>query len=223
MNKLTRSIAQCFQRVSTLALVATTLVVMNPLKPVSARPIVIKDGVTFDFQECARTSDGNDVVCKGSFLSRKGEQTVVIGRGRGGWRRTFITNFKGKQYEASEIIISEDWSCRNDCDIQRITFVEGVSYSASFIFRDVSLPSSKIALFSIFADTDQKFRNINVNGSGKSSSQSSDSEADNLPTASTPDTPSPTRETVASNCPDGSQPSTVIKIDNSDVQVCGKF
>jgi hypothetical protein len=55
---------------------------------------------------------GNDVVCKGSFLSREGEQSVSIGRrsihGSDAQGNTFITNFKGKKYIASEIIIGED-------------------------------------------------------------------------------------------------------------------
>jgi hypothetical protein len=70
MNKFTRSIAQRFQQISTLALIATSLVALNPPTAALARQIVIKDGVTFDFQRCARSSDGNDIVGKGSFLTR---------------------------------------------------------------------------------------------------------------------------------------------------------
>jgi hypothetical protein len=223
MNKFTRSIAQHFLQISTLAFIATTLVAINPPTAALARPIVVRDGVTFDFQGCARSSDGNDIVCRGSFLSRKGEQNTSIYRhySDGNQYTTFITNFKGKKYIASEIIIGEDWSCRNDCVEKRIIFVEGVNYSASFVFRDVSLPSSKIALLNIYADGDQKFRNININSSGKLSPQSSDSEVDNVPTASTTDTSSRT-ETVASNCPDRSQQFVAGETDSFNIYICGQ-
>lgn len=220
------SIAQRFQQISTLALVATSLVALNPPTAALARPIVVKDGVTFDFQGCTRSSDGNDVVCRGSFLSRKGEQSIRTyrkeGDGTGDSYNTFITNVRGKRYVASEINIGEDWACRNDCDRKYITFVEGVNYSASFIFRDVSLPSSKIALLNIHADSDQKFRNIIVNSSGKLSPQSSDSEVDNVPTASTTDTPSRSTETVASNCPDRSQQFVAGETDSFNIYICGQ-
>jgi hypothetical protein len=219
MNKITKSIAQRFQQVSTLALITTSLVALNPPTAVLARPIAIKDGLTFDFQGCARSSDGNDIVCRGSFLSRKGEQTIQIDR-----RYTFITNFRGKQYIAGEMIVGEDWSCRNDCDIKPITFVEGVNYVSSFVFRDVSLPSSKIALLNININGigDRKFRNINVNSSGKLSSQSSDSEVDPIPTASSTDTPSRSIETVASNCPDRSQQFVAGETDSFNIYICGQ-
>jgi hypothetical protein len=221
------SIAQRFQKVSTLALIATTLVALNPRTAALARPIVVQDGVTFDFQGCARTSDGNDVVCKGSFLSRKGEQSPRMVREEGSSRNTFITNSRGKQYISSEIIIGDDWSCRNDCKMKEITFVEGVNYPASFIFRDVSLSSSKIplvviAIYTTQGWTEQKFRNINVNGSGKLSPQSSESEVDNVPTASTTDTSSQPRETVASNCPDRSQQFVAGETDSFNIYICGQ-
>jgi hypothetical protein len=216
------SIAQRFQQISTLALVATSLVAISSPTAALARPVVVKDGLTFDFQGCARSSDGNDIVCKGSFLSRKGENSTQIRREDGNVYSTFITNLRGKQYIASEIIIGDDWSCRNDCNNKYIIFVEGVNYSASFIFRDVSLPSSKIALFNIYADSIQKFRNINVNSSGKLSSQSSDSEVDNVPTASTTETPSRSVETVASNCPDRSKQFVAGETDSFNIYICGK-
>jgi hypothetical protein len=228
MNRFTRSIAQRFQRISTLALVATTLAAINPPTAALARPIVIQDGVTFDFQGCARSSDGNDIVCRGTFISRKGEQPTRIyrqnGDGTGDSYNTFITNFKGKKYIASEIIIAENGTCQNDCSLKDITFVEGVGYSASFIFRDVSLPSSKIALFNIYinATGNQKIRNINVNSSGKLSPQSSDSEIDPVPTASTTDTPSRSTETVVSNCPDRSQQFVAGETDSFNIYICGQ-
>jgi hypothetical protein len=49
LNKFTRSIAQHFQQISTLALVATSLVALNLPTAALARPLVIGDGVTFDF------------------------------------------------------------------------------------------------------------------------------------------------------------------------------
>jgi hypothetical protein len=77
-------------------------------------------------------------------------------------------------------------------------------------------------LFNIYADSIQKFRNINVNNSGKLSSQSSDSEVDNVPTASTTDTPSQPTETVASNCPDRSQQFVAGETDSFNIYICGK-
>jgi hypothetical protein len=223
LNKFTRSIAQRFQQISTLALIATSLVALNPPTAALARPIVVKDGVTFDLKGCARSSDGNDVICSGTFLNRKGEQTVTIARNTDdGARPTTITNLRGKQYIASEVIIGEDWSCRNDCGKKYITFVEGVNYSASFIFREVSLPSSKIALFDMWVDGYQKFRNININSSGKLSPQSSDSEIDNVPTASTTEIPSRRVETVASNCPDRSQQFVAGETDSFNIYICGQ-
>jgi hypothetical protein len=205
-----------FQKVSTLGLFAASLVTLNLPIIALARPIVVQDGVTFDFQGCTR-SDGNDIVCRGSFLSRKGEQPTRIyrqnGDGTGDSYNTFITNFKGKKYIASEIIIGENGTCQNDCSHKDITFVEGVNYSASFIFRDVSLPSSKIALFNIYinATGNQKIRNINVNSSGKLSLQSSDPEVDNVPT-----------ETVASSCPDQTQQFVAGETDSFNIYICGQ-
>ncbi|PSB53469.1 hypothetical protein [Chamaesiphon polymorphus] len=225
-NKFTSSIAQRFQQISTLTLIATSLVAINLPTAVLARPIVVKDGVTFDFQGCARSSDGNDIVCRGSFLSRKGEQSTRIYRQSGDGTRysAFITNLRGKQYIASEIIIGEDWSCRNDCAEKDIIFVEGVNYSASIIFREVSLPSSKIVLVNISVDANNnlKFRNISVNSSGKSSSQSSGSEVDNVTAASTTDTPSRSTETVSSNCPDRSQQFVAGETDSFNIYICGQ-
>ncbi len=223
-KKNIRSIAQCCRQIFTLALFTTSLVALNSPTAALARPILVKDGVTFDFQGCARSSDGNDIICRGSFLSRKGEQNTSIYRhySNGDTYTTFVTNFKGKKYIASEIMIGEDWSCRNDCVEKRIVFVEGVSYSASFIFRDVSLPSSRIALLNIWIEGDQKFRNINVNSSGKLSPQSSDSEVDNVPTASITDTPSQPPATVANNCPDRSQQFVAGETDSFNIYICGQ-
>jgi hypothetical protein len=209
-------------RISAFALSAATLVAMNLPTSALARPMVVKDGVTFNFQGCAKTDDGNDIVCRGTFLSSKGEQQINIER-QNGSVRTFITNSRGKEYIASEIMIGEQWSCRNDCSVKDITFVEGVGYSALFTFRDVSLPSSKIALFHISSSYNRdgmKFRNVNVNSVG-SSPRSSDSEVDPVPTASTTDTPSRT-ETVASNCPDRSQQFVAGETDSFNIYICGQ-
>jgi hypothetical protein len=227
MNKFAQSVTQNVQRIFTFAIFAMPLLALNIPTAALARPIVIQDGVTFDFQGCARTSDGNDLICRGSFLSRKGEQPTRIyrqnGDGTGDSYNTFITNFKGKKYIASEISIGENGTCQNDCSYKDITFVEGVNYSASFVFRDVSLPSSKIALFNIYvsATGNQKIRNINANSSGNSSPRSSDSEVDNIPTASTTETPSRT-EIVASNCPDRSQQFVAGETDSFNIYICGQ-
>jgi hypothetical protein len=132
-----------------------------------------------------------------------------------------ITNLKGKQYIASEIIIGEDWSCRNDCGYKIITLVEGVNYPAFFTFRDVSLPSSKIALLLINASGEQRFRNINTNISGNTSPRSSDSEVNTTPMASTTNTPSRT-ETVANKCPDQTQQFVAGETDSFNIYICGQ-
>jgi hypothetical protein len=219
--------AMLMNRISALALSVTTLVTLNLPTAASARPIVVQDGVTFDFQGCSRSSDGNDVICRGTFISRKGEQPTRIyrqnGDGAGDSYNTFITNFKGKKYIASEIIISENGTCQNDCSVKDITLVEGVIYSTSFVFRDVSLPSSKIALFNIYinATGNQKIRNINVNSSGNLSPRSSDGEVDPVPTASTTDTPSRI-EKVASHCPNRSQQFVAGETDSFNIYICGQ-
>jgi hypothetical protein len=214
--------AMLMNRISALALSATTLVTLNLPTAASARPIDIQDGVTFNFQGCARSSDGNDVVCRGYFLSRKGEQTVVINR-KYYSTGTFIANFRGKHYIASEIIIGEDWSCRNDCNGEQITFVEGVNYPASFVFRDVSLPSSRIALLNIYISSDHhKFRNIIVNTSRSSSLRSSDSEVDPVPAVSKIETPLEPTDTVTSNCPDRSKQFVAGETDSFNIYICGQ-
>lgn len=73
---------------------------------------------------------------------------------------------------ANEIIIGDDFKCNdksanssNRCLYKDITFVEGVSYKALYIFKYVSLPTSKIALLSM--DGGIKIRNIAVKNTGE--------------------------------------------------------
>jgi hypothetical protein len=73
----------------------------------------------------------------------------------------------------------------------------------------------------MWVDNHQKFRNINVNGSGKLSPQSSGSEVDDRPTA-TNDTPSQPPETLASNCPDRSQQFVAGETDSFNIYICGQ-
>jgi hypothetical protein len=69
----------------------------------------------------------------------------------------------------------------------------------------------------------QKIRNISVNSPGKSSSQSLDSQIDDVPTASTTDyTLSQPTETVASNCPDRTQQFVAGETDSFNIYICGQ-
>jgi hypothetical protein len=134
--------------------------------PVLAKPVKFADGVTFDFKGCFRSSDGNDVTCVGNLLSRNGERTVSIDRNSPFSSPTYIVNSRGKTYVANEIIIGDGFVCNevNNCGSANMVFVEGVSYRASYVFRDVSLPTSKISLFSMANVL--KFRNITVKSGG---------------------------------------------------------
>jgi hypothetical protein len=150
--------------------------VNNPFIAASAKPVVIEQGVTFDFKGCstvASSSGGKDIVCIGDFLSRSGEKSISLQAQTSNpyaHKGTTINDSAGKTYYANEIKIGDNWSCRVDCP--NITLVEGVKYSASFVFQDVSVLSSKIPLFAIdiptgfpsFFNEDKriKFRNINL-------------------------------------------------------------
>jgi hypothetical protein len=156
---------------------ATILVTMNLPLPALAKPSKIKEGVSFDLEACRRTLDGNDVVCTGTLLSRSGEQTVDIARHA--WAEpnlvyTYITTSQGKTHGASEISVGSDQVCRsgdstfNTCHTLSFTLVEGVRYTSSFIFRDVSPTSSKIALLAIAfggvysSSQPMKYRNLSI-------------------------------------------------------------
>lgn len=138
---------------------------MTSVLTVSAKPIKIATATTFDFKGCAKSSDGNDIICVGSFRNRDADKEIGVSRGSS----TFITEYGGKNYTPDEIKIS-DKSCRRNCNRIYITLVEGVDYKAYFIFKDVSLPSPQIALLQIgmsYAET-IKLRKISVGASSSS-------------------------------------------------------
>jgi hypothetical protein len=156
--------------------VAITLVTINSLLPALAKPVKIREGVSFDLEACRRTLDGNDVVCTGTLLSRSGEQAITIERRD--WSQpnlayTYITTSQGKTHGASEISVG-DQVCRPsdnlmlNCSGFNVTLVEGVKYNCSFMFRDVSPNSSKIALLTISFNGGYtnslplKYRNLSV-------------------------------------------------------------
>jgi hypothetical protein len=162
-----------------LFVVATILIAINSPLPALAKPSKIKEGVSFDLEACRRTLDGNDVICTGTLLSRSGEQTITISRHQyldPNLVSTYITTPQGKTHGASEILVSPDQACRpgdnnvNTCSAFNVTLVEGVRYSSSFTFRDVSPTISKIALLTIafnggYGDNYQpqlKYRNLSI-------------------------------------------------------------
>ncbi len=148
-----------------LSLFISVVLITSSYLPAFAKPVKFSDGVTFDFKGCFQSSDGNDVTCVGDLLSRRGERTVEIYRDT-----SYIVNSKGKTYMANEVTIGDDFVCKENpgeidfnnlsCGSKTMVFVEGVSYRASYTFRDISLPTPKISLFSMANVL--KFRNIVV-------------------------------------------------------------
>jgi hypothetical protein len=145
----------------------------------------ISDSIRFDFKGCS--ADNIGVVCTGNFRSLNGEQTLAnIGPGSSvGGSPITITDSQGKVYVPDKVTINNNWSCSigsSDCPggslispgVGSLLLVEGVNYKASFIFREISLPSPKISLFrlsSVWYGTDIKVRNIKVLDSNTSSQQ----------------------------------------------------
>jgi hypothetical protein len=157
--------------------VAAILTAMNLPLPALAKPIKIAEGVSFDLEACRRTLDGNDVICTGTLLSRIGERNIIIGRDPSqfdGVGKTYITTSQGKTYVPSVVSVGEQVCQKGaivgqfaefDCGFLRINLVEGVKYSSSFLFRDVSSSSSQIALLLVgFGDGYQslKYRNLSI-------------------------------------------------------------
>jgi hypothetical protein len=155
--------------------VAAVLVAINLPLSALAKPVKIAEGVSFELEACRRTLDGNDVICTGTLLSRSGERNVFINRSEGSSYAvgTYITTSQGKTHVPSSISAG-DRVCGNPnpndalaftCNTLDITLVEGVKYKSSFVFRDISSDSSKIALFSVgFGDGYQalKYRNLSI-------------------------------------------------------------
>jgi hypothetical protein len=135
------------------------------------------NAIRFDFNGC--TYSGSDIVCSGNFRSLNREQIIAVGPGRDGVftssNSISITDTRGMTHRASELKIGNDWSCIKDSDSCQMTLVEGIDYKTLFIFKDISLPSSKIALF-YFNDNNYfsgrgnnfeiKIRDIDVNQNG---------------------------------------------------------
>jgi hypothetical protein len=138
-----------FDRISQRAssLFVTTIIGVLALNSIPtttlAKPIKIGTAMTFDFKGCTKTSGGQDIICVGNFRNRDADKRIIIHI-----KSSFITDFDGKNYAPDELRIS-DKLCRSDCSGQGIVLVEGVDYKASFLFKDVSLSSPKIALFQI--------------------------------------------------------------------------
>jgi hypothetical protein len=134
-----------------------------------AEPIKISTATTFDFKGCIRSSDGNDVICVGNFRNRDAEKRIEVYRNS----YTSITDYSGKKYIPDEIKMSNGESCRTGCSYLNLVLVEGVDYQAYFIFKDVSLPSSQIALLAIqlAGAKDIKIRKISLGRQASSSSE----------------------------------------------------
>ena len=147
-----------------LATTATALIIsffpFTTLAKPNDRSIKIRNAAMFDFKGCAQPDGRDEVICVGNLRSLGGEQSVSIYRSDS---ETSITDFKGKVYEADEIRVGDAGICDIQCSYQYFTLVEGVNYRTLFIFKNVSLPSPKIALLSInIESTHVKFRNISV-------------------------------------------------------------
>jgi hypothetical protein len=136
----------------------------------------IGDFLQLDFKGCTKTASGDDVICVGNFRSRSGERQISIGPGYDNYKNISITDSRGKVTNADEVRIGDNWSCRvgTNCGtwnsgIGNMVFVEGIDYKTLFIFKDVSLPSTKLPLFYLSFDRNEiKVRNIAVSTSRSS-------------------------------------------------------
>jgi hypothetical protein len=155
-----------------------------------AKPIKINNATTFDFKGCMKSSDGNDVICVGNFRNRDADKDINIYRDHNGSAKSTITDYSGKKHTADEIKTSDGKSCRTNCSYLNLVLVEGVDYQVYFIFKDVSLPSSQIALLEIqlAGAEDIKIRKIPLARQTSSSSEAGD---ENNSTASRPNSPHP--------------------------------
>jgi hypothetical protein len=146
---------------ATIAAITSFFFIASIPMTVVAKPIKIGTATTFDFKGCTKSSDGQDIICFGNFRNRDADKDVGVVRGSG----TFITDYDGKNHVPDEIKIS-DKSCRRGCYSLQVILVEGVDYKAALIFKDVSLPSPKIALLqmNMTGADDIKIRKISVSG-----------------------------------------------------------
>lgn len=120
-----------------------------------AKPLKVNTATTFDFKGCTKTVSGQDIVCVGIFKNRDADKSLSLFRGT----NTFITDFNGTNYIPDEIKVT-NFSCRSYCNYQPLTLVEGVDYKVLFIFKDVFLPSPKIALFQVDFSIDYSYGKV---------------------------------------------------------------
>jgi hypothetical protein len=160
-----------------VSLMTTSLVLTNVTSSSLAKPsnwsYKIGDNLRFDFKGCTKSTNGEDVICVGNFRSKNGEVGLSLSPGNGDRKNISITDSQGGLIFADELRIGSNWSCRSGADCSQTSFsnnvvlVEGIDYRTIFVFKDVSLPSTKIALF-YFQSADYfspfviKVRNINV-------------------------------------------------------------
>jgi hypothetical protein len=138
-----------FRKVFSIA-VASPLLLLSSTITAEAKPIKTSTSVTFDFKGCARSSDGNDIMCVGNFRNRDDDNLIRMYRGKRMFASpTYITDSNGKRYAPDEIRMSNGESCKEKCAEIDVKLVEGANYNTYFVFKDISLPSLKIALLEI--------------------------------------------------------------------------
>jgi predicted metal-binding protein len=164
-NLLFDQIHKKFSALSVASIISTSALVVTPVSA-QAETVKIFTATTFNFKGCTKSSNGLDIICVGSFRNRDADQNIRISR-TGNYGNTFITDTNGESSVADEIQIGSR-SCRSKCGSELVTLVEGAEYKISFIFKDVTLPSSKIALFQISyyygGSYNMKFRKVSVSG-----------------------------------------------------------
>jgi hypothetical protein len=201
-----------------------------------AKPIKINNATTFDFKGCVKSSDGNDVICVGTFRNRDADKRIEIFRDNqsyGPSEHSAITDYSGKKYIADEIKISDGKSCRTGCFSLKLVLVEGVDYQAYFIFKDVSLASSQIALLDIKLSGAEsiKIRKISMGSQVSSSSENGveNNNADLKPsdredrrTNTTSSINQPVFSGISfSSCPAGKKTFITAETNNFLVHTCG--
>jgi hypothetical protein len=159
-----------------VSITTTLLILTNVTSSSLAKPsnwsYRIGDNLRFDFKGCTKSTNGEDVICVGNFRSKNGEVGLSLSPGSGDRKNISITDSQGSLIFADELRVGDNWSCRVGADCgdgfgNNLVFVEGIDYKTIFIFKDISLPSAKIALFyfrnsDIFKPFEIKIRNINV-------------------------------------------------------------
>lgn len=152
--------------------IASPLILLSSTITTEAKPIKINTATTFDFKGCVKSSDGSDVICVGNFRNRDADKRIQIHRNMWGGDTSF-TDFTGKNYIVDEIKVANGESCRSNCGGLYLTLVEGVDYQTYFVFKDVNLSSSQIALLQINLSgaEDIKIRKIPVSREISSSSE----------------------------------------------------